>query len=187
MRAAILVATFAIGCAGPRKAYLDTLDRHTEMLLVSKDVFGTALRLRGTYLSPGFRDAMADERKRLMGVTDGDHTAFQTRMAEDVSSYHEVVFTAESALANARIRFGDDDRGWRIRLEADGTVEPLVQVTQVRSPSPLHEAIYAHLNMWNTLWIARFERTVDRPRTVTFHVGSGHGHDVLVFEGDAVR
>lgn len=176
-----------VACAKtPRGLYLDTLDTQTEALLVSHNL-GTALRLRGTYLSPSFRQALAEERKRLLGATDDDHTAFLRRMEDDGAAYHEVVFTAETAIVDQRATFTDDDSGWKVRLEADGKVEPLVTLYRVRRPTALHEQLYAHKNLWNELWIARFERTVARPSNVRFHVGSGFGHDALDFEGPQIQ
>lgn len=176
---ALLVAS--VGCVPKaRRDYERAVSDHTEMLVLAKD-FGTGLRLRGTYLDEDFRRALADERRRLLGVTDDDHTAFVARQERDVDAYHEVVFTAETAIIDTVLRFGEADDAFRLRLEADGVVEPLITVYKVRRPTPLHEALYPHKNLWNELWIARFERTVAAPREVVLHVGSGFGHDRLVW------
>lgn len=185
--AALLLA--AAGCVPKaRRAYERAVAENTEMLVISKD-FGTGLRLRGTLLDAGFRRALADERRRLLGVTDDDHAAFVDRQARDAAAYHEVVFTAETAIIDTVLRFGEGDDAFRLRLEADGVVEPLITVYKVRRPTPLHEALYPHKHLWNQLWIARFERTVAAPREVVLHVGSGFGHDRLRWSNadDATR
>lgn len=176
-----------VACAKtPRALYLDELDDNTEMMVVSHNL-GTALRLRATYMSNGFRETLASERQRLLDPTDEDQAAFIARMNDDGSVYHDVVFTAETGMPDHRVVFGDNDDTWRVRLEADGTVEQLVTVYRVRRPSALHEQLYAHKNKFNELWIARFARSVATPQEIVFHVGSGFGHDELVFSGEQLQ
>jgi len=186
-RLMLLCVLFVAGCAASkaRNAYLRSLDDQTDKLLVYRGV-GTALRLRGTYLSPGFREVLSEERRRLVGPTEQDHQAFVERMTSDATAYHDVVFTAESDI-QSRVAFGEADGLWRIRLVADGVAEKLISVHHVRRPTPLHEELYAHKNLWNELWIARFERTVTNPEEIRFHVGSGYGNNELVWTGDQVR
>lgn len=183
----LLPLLLLIACAkSPRSLYLDELDSQTEMLLVSHNM-GTALRLRGTYLSEGFRQTLAEERLRLTGTNDDDHARFLTRMADDGSAFHEVVFTAETAIVDAKASFGDNDDHWRVRLIADGVEESLVTVYKVRRPNTLHTQLYAHKSPYNELWIARFARTVAAPAEVRFHVGSGYGNKEITFSGDQLR
>ncbi len=183
LAATSLLLVGACAPRSPRALYEAALDGNTEMVVVSHNL-GTALRLRGTYLSPHFRRVLAEERKRLLDPTEEDHADFLKRMKDDGAAYHEMAFSAETAIIDARLEFGDNDDAWRVRLEADGEVETLVTVYRVRRPSALHQQLYAHMNLYNDLWIARFERTVQTPSKVTFHVGSGYGHDELVFEGE---
>lgn len=167
-----------VACAAsPRDAYLRDLRQHTRELRLY-DVFDTTLLLRGNYLDAAFREAIATERARLTGTTEDDHAAFVERMAEDHARFHEVVFSANSLRPAARV-FGDPTKGWAVRLEADGTVEPLVEVYEVRRPGSILRQLYAHHNEWSDLWIARFDKTVAAPDRVSFHVGSGWGHGSL--------
>jgi hypothetical protein len=175
----------ASGCVTARGQYLRTLDDHTGMGVVYRG-FGTALRFRATYLSPGFREALAEERRRLLDADASDHARFLSQMESDREAYHEVVFTAESDV-ETRTEFGDTDDVWRVRLEADGVPQPLVTVYRVRDVHALHEMIYAHKNIWNDLWIARFERITPTPGVLEFQVASGFGHDEVQWRGEAVR
>jgi hypothetical protein len=184
------LALGVLGSAGcprtPRGLYLDALGDQTEMAVIYNG-FGTALRLRATYLSPAFRAELAEERRRLTGCTDEAHARFVQMMAEDAATYHEVIFTAESDI-EAKTEFtGVGDDKWQIRLEADGAEQPLVTVYRVRDVSALHEMLYAHKNLWNELWIARFERKTAEPTTLRFTVGSGWGHDELLWTSDQLR
>ena len=179
----------AVGLLGPlagcptwsqQRTYDRQLDDHTQKLVIY-DGFATALIMRGTYLSPEFRQVMTDERQRLIAPSEADHAEFTRRMDDDGSAYHEIVFSADSALEEAD-QFGESDDGWVLRLTADGREEPLVTSYRVRRPSPLHRSLYGHLNIWSELWIARFARTVESPDEVILHVGSGYGNGTLRWE-----
>ena len=186
MHRLVALALLLTSCAkSPRNLYLRTLDGQTELGVVYSG-FSTALRMRATYLSGSFRHALADERRRLIGVDEADHERFLALMADDGAAYDEIVFSAESNV-EPLTRFGESDDVWQLRLIADGVEEPLVTVYQVRKPSALHEQIYAHLNLWNELWIARFQHTVDHPSKVEFSVGSGWGHDTVTWTVDQLR
>ena len=102
----IAVATLTAGCARRPTASTWTTLRADEMLLVKKNL-GTALRLRGTYLSDTFRRVVAEERGRLLGEAVTDDDAYLRRTLDDGSAYHEVVFTAETALIDAELKFGE--------------------------------------------------------------------------------
>lgn len=169
----------------PRRAYLNTLHDQTDLGVVYRG-FGTALRIRATYLSAPFREALADERERLLGEASTDHAAYRARMADEHTAYHEVIFTAESDL-EAVTTFGENDGGWRLRLLVDGIEEELVTVYRVRQPSALQSELFAHKNLWNELWVARFVRTVAAPAEVKLVVGSGFGHTELAWTGAAVE
>lgn len=62
-----------------------------------------------------------------------------------------------------------------------------VSINRGRAPTALHEMIYAHKNIWNELWIARFARTVNDPSTITFSVGSGYGHDTVTWGAEQLK
>lgn len=181
----VVLALLAACAKSPRGLYLTDLDDQTGKLVVQSDL-GTALRVRGTYLSPTFRTALADERQRLVGVDDENHSAFLARTRDDGDAYHEVVFTAESDM-ETRTRFGDTDAHWQLRLEADGDEQKLVTVHRVREPSSLHAHLYSHVTLWTELWIARFERSNPAPAELVLHVGSGYGHGVITWSGDQLR
>lgn len=183
--AVVLLALASIGARGKR-AYLDTYEAHTRHLLIYNG-FQTAMNLRGTLLEPRMRDAMADERRRLLNASDGDHAAFVTRMRDDGSAFHEVVFSADSGIRGFSERFGEGDATWNVHLLADGTEEPLVAIERVRKPTPMHQGLYPHVNKWSKLWIARFERTVASPRRIELRVGSGFGHGSLAWDLPASR
>lgn len=171
--AAIVLLTAIPGHSrSPRKQYLKDLGTWTEEVRRYKG-FATALILRATYLSEDMRGHLAEERRRLVNPSPEDHEAFVARMASDHAGYHDIVFSAMTPMPGAR-RFGEADTGWVIWLEADGKREELVSVEWIRRPSPLHRELYAHLNRWSELWIARFERTVESPDEVVLHVGSGY-------------
>jgi hypothetical protein len=171
-----------VGCPtwSQQRTYDRQLDAHTQKLVIY-DGFATALIMRGTYLSAEFRDLMADERERLIQPADADRIEFARRMDDDGSAYHEIVFSADSALEEAD-QFGTSDDGWILRLMADGQEETLVTSYRVRRPSPLHQNLYSHLNIWSELWIVRFARTVESPDEVILHVGSGYGNGTLRWE-----
>jgi hypothetical protein len=181
--AVVMVALLALGAAAkPRKAYVRFVEHHTRELILYSH-FETALILRGTYLSGDVRAALADERRRLLAPTDEDHAAFVETLRADGAAYHEVVFSADSAMADAR-RFGPPGtvHGWSVRLEADGHDEKLVTCTMERNPNPLQRSLYPHFNRWSDLWIARFEKTVQNPREIVLVVGSGYGNGRLVWQ-----
>jgi len=175
-----------LACAvGPRGQYVNTLWDQTGTVVIQRDL-GTGLRVRATYLSDSFRRTLSAERQRLLGVPDDDAAAFLARTLDDNVAFHEVVFTAESDLTRT-LRFGTDDSTFQLLLDADGTPQPLVTVFKVRQVTPLHEALYAHKNHWNELWIARFERTVPTPSTLRLRVGTGYGHDDITWTADQLR
>lgn len=173
MRYALLCGLL-LACATPRALYEQTFDAHSRTLKVYQG-FATSIILRGTYLSSGFREEMANERRRLLGATDSQHAEFRERMRTDLAAYHEVVFSANTPRF-PHMSFGDGERGWDVRLVADGKQERLIEAYRVRNPTALHQAIYPHYNIWADLWIARFEKTIPNPRDVEFHVGSGLGN-----------
>lgn len=175
---ALVALVVLLGAASPRKRYLNVYEAWTRELFVYWDV-ETALILRATYLSDEMREAIADERARLLGTSDGPE--YEQRLDSDGAAYHEVVFSADSGLPSAD-KFGTSDDGWIIELRADGTLEPLVTAYRVRKPNPLQRALYPHYNLWSDLWIARFQRTVTSPRRVELHVGSGYGNGKVVWE-----
>jgi len=174
LAAVLLLVALPSESISPRRAYLKDLDRWTDELKIYKG-FQTALILRATYLSAPMRTHLARERQRLVNPMPEDHQAFLERMKADNAEYHDVVFSAQTPLPAAR-RFGEADTGWVIWLEADGTREELVSVEWIRKPSALHRELYAHMNLWSELWIARFDKTVDDPDQVVLHIGSGYGH-----------
>lgn len=165
-----------------RQQYKRALKKATRELFIYRGL-ETALVLRGTYLSDEFRHRMVDERNRLVGPTSDDAATFERRVTEDGKVYHEVVFSADSAVPRGD-RFGGD--GWQLRLVADGTEEKLVTVFKVDHPTPLQNQIYLHQTLWSELWIARFQRTVADPATVELKVGGGYGHGELVWRLGAV-
>lgn len=171
---AVAMVALPASSISPRRAYEKELRSWTDELKVYRG-FQTALILRATYLSAEMRGTLAAERQRLVNPTPEDHQAFTARMQSDNTAFHDVVFSASTPLAAAQ-RFGEADTGWVIWLEADGTREKLLSVEHIRRPSPLHRELYAHLNLWSELWIARFEKTVADPDEVVLHVGSGYGN-----------
>lgn len=173
------VAFLSMG-ASERRTYLREHREYTRKLVLYFD-FSTALLLRATLLEPDFRVALAEERRRLLDPTAENHADFVGRMAADGAAFHEVVFAADSAFANAE-RFGPGDDRWNVRLEADGVDEPLIAVERVARPSPLHEALYAQHDQWSELWIARFTRTIVGPRAVSLHIGGGFGNGTCAWD-----
>jgi hypothetical protein len=174
---AVLVSSVLfLAAAAPTRPYKRALKAHTEDLVVYQG-FETALILRATLLTPSFREVYAEERRALKATTDADHAEFLRRSREDATAYHEVVFSADSPMGLDR--FGTDDSGWALRLEADGEPQALVTVYEVTKPTSVQQALFSHLNIWSELWIARFARTVERPAQVDLHIGSGFGHGVL--------
>ena len=177
MRRIAWAALLLLACNTPRQIYEREFERNSRTLKVYQG-FATSIILRGTYLSKGFRDEMANERRRLLGATDAQHQEFRDRMRDDLAAYHEVVFAANTPQVR-HMSFGVGDGGWTVRLVADGKQERVVDVYRVRRPTTLHQAIYPHLNLWSDLWIARFEKTIADPREVEFHVGSGLGNGAI--------
>ncbi|MEQ1570365.1 MAG: hypothetical protein ABMA64_32320 [Myxococcota bacterium] len=175
-RRALLLGAVALGSLGAsgRRRYLADHREWTRELKLYEG-FSTALLLRATLLEPEFRAILAAERRRLVNPSDADHAEFLARMERDGAAYHEVVFAADSSFDDAD-RFGDPDLGWGLRLRVDGAEARLVAVDRVRSPSPLHEALYVQHDIWSALWIARFERMSTAPRAIELLVGSGHGN-----------
>ncbi|TVQ91773.1 MAG: hypothetical protein EA397_09260 [Deltaproteobacteria bacterium] len=173
----LTLAALCLVAANPRRAYLRDVDQATEELKIYRG-FDTALILRGTLLDRPMRTALAEERKRLINPNDQNHSAFLERMSDDYERFHDIVFSASSPMPNART-FGESDAGWVLWLEADGTREEMVSVERVRRPSPLHQELYPHLNVWSKLWIARFAKTVKEPEEVVLHIGSGFGNGEL--------
>jgi len=174
-----IAALVACGSTRSRMVYEHTISQQTRTMKVYQGL-ATTLILRGTLLTPEFRDTLAAERRRLMAATDDNHQVFVNRMLDDGAAYHEVVFSADSPQPEGDI-FGETDAGWVVRLVADGVEEQLVTVYKVRRPTSLHRSLYTHLNIWSELWIARFVRTVQQPNQVEFHVGSGYGNGSLVW------
>jgi hypothetical protein len=168
-----------------RKTYLKHYEAMTRKLVLYWD-FETALILRGTYLAPDFRMQLAEERRRLLNVTDGDHDSFVAMMKSDADAYHEIVFSADSGMPEGQ-KFGNGDDGWQVRLFADGTQETLVTVFKEQRPNMMQRSLYPHFNKWSDLWIARFRRTVTDPDTIVFEVGGGYGHGELVWDGQRSR
>lgn len=180
-----LVIAGTLGCHGPRADYEKALWSATEELRVTWRM-GTALDLRATYLSAGFRERMLAEQVRLLGPV-GDHEAAATRSAQDLAAYHEIVFSAATGLYDDRLDFGTDE-GWQISLLDDqGVPQPLVTVYELRRASSLQRELFAHDTMWSELWVARFARATAEPAALVFHVGSGYGHGSARFEGDQLR
>ncbi len=182
MFAALLALTLVSCAKSPRALYEATLDDQTELVVVNKHL-GTALRMRATYLSDTFRAQMAAERKRLIDATDEDDASFVRRMQDDASAYHEVVLTVETDLVDQEVTLGTTDDGWKLRLVADGVEQPLVTVYKVAEPNPLHHGLYAYLNLWNELWIARFQKVTTSPTELVLKVGSGFGHGEVHWTG----
>jgi len=173
----------SVASASPRserRAYLAAYDDHTQKLTVYND-FTTALLLRATLLDGDFRETLATERQRLLDATDDNADAFQRRMTSDLEMYQEVVFSADSAMPGP-LTFGPGDDQWNVRLTADGVEQELVTVYKVRTPTPLHQGLYPHVNLWSSLWIARFHRTIAHPRHVDLHVGSGFGNGTVAWD-----
>ncbi|TNE92225.1 MAG: hypothetical protein EP330_02535 [Deltaproteobacteria bacterium] len=165
--------------ATPSRTYKRALKAHTEELIVYEG-FETALIMRATLLTRDFRDTYADERRTLTGTSDEEHADFVRRNREDATAYHEVVFSSDSPKPNHQFGTGED--GWMLRLEADGQPQSLVTVYELDKPTSVQRALFTHLNIWSELWVARFASTVENPRLVELHVGSGYGHGTLSWD-----
>ena len=74
-----------------------------------------------------------------------------------------------------------------LRLEADGQPQSLVTVYEVDKPTSVQRALFKHLNIWSDLWVARFASTVEDPRLVELHVGSGYGNGTLSWDLAGLR
>lgn len=179
--AALLLCAGLLVAAGPRRTYEKELRTWTDELKVYRN-FDTALILRATYLDAPMRRLLADERRRLMNPTPEDHAAFEQRMADDQGRFHDIVFSAQTPIA-AATTFGEADTGWVLWLEADGNRQKLISIERIRKPTSLHRELYAHMNVWSELWIARFEKTVQDPDDVVLHVGSGFGNGDVSWTG----
>jgi hypothetical protein len=182
----LFLAGTAAGIATPawartaRKVFLDVHEEWTREVRIYNGFF-TALLARGTWLSPEFRVALAEERRRVFDPTPEDHQAFVSRMQSEGAQYHEVVIGADSPYREAN-QFGaqGDDR-WNLRLEADGRVLPCVEVVHVRRPTPLQRHLYPQVNIWSELWLARFENQVTNPVDLRLHVGGGYGNGEMAW------
>lgn len=174
-----LSALALVAAKNPRRSYVKVHEAHTEQLLVYFG-FATALNLRATLLTAEMRAAMKAERSRLMAPTPENRADYAARMDRDLAAYHEIVFSADSGIDRAD-RFGTTDGQWNVRLVADGVEQPLVAIEEIRRPTPVHHALFPHLNHWSDLWIARFERVTAAPARVEVVVGSGYGNGTLVF------
>lgn len=179
-RRAVLSGMASVALAGrahagrPARQYYREWRRNTRKLVVYRE-FGTALILRATLLEPAFRAILAEERHRLLGEADAGDAAFRERMQTDGDAFHEVVFAADSG-ENDDPKFGQSDAKWNLRLAVDGRDAPLVTVEHIRRPTPVHRALYLQLDIWNELWIARFERVSEQPDDVRLALGSGFGN-----------
>ncbi len=179
-----LLLVFSLGAKADRQArreYLQGYASLTRELTLYWD-FETALKLRGTYLTPAYRMQLAEERRRLLHAPEAEHQTFVATMKSDGEAYHEVVFSADSGMPEGE-HFGNGDDGWHVRLFADETQETLVTVFEEKNPNMLQRSLYPHFNMWSDLWVARFRRTVTNPDKVVFELGGGYGHGELVWEG----
>lgn len=174
----LLAALVLLAAASPTRSYKKALREDTRELVLYQG-FQTALIMRATLLTPEFRGAYAEERRRLTGTHTEEHADFLRRNEEDAAVYYEVVFSSDSGLPEHH--FGTTDQGWRLRLEADGQAQELVTVHEIRDPTTVQRALFKHLNIWSELWVARFAKTVNAPRVVELHVGSGYGHGTLTW------
>ena len=105
--ALLLVSALASVAAKPRREYLRTYDAYTEHVVVYFG-FSTALNMRATLLTRSMREALHKERVRLMSPSDENAADFEARMARDLDAYHEIVFSADTAVQNAE-KFGTTD------------------------------------------------------------------------------
>ena len=163
-----------------RRDYRKAYRSHTDKLVVY-DGFATALILRATYLSASFRESMTTERARLLQPSTADQVAYAEKMSQDHGQYYDFYFSAGSSLEDGE-RFGEGDKGWHIRLLVDDKEAPLVSLERIQHPNPLYRALFDHINPWSDLWLARFQRTEQRPQELELHVGSGYGHGTLSFD-----
>ena len=146
--------------------------------------FGIALSLTGTYESDDFRRALIDERIAQLGLSKAGNDVFEARLRAEGRQFHEVVLSAENGLPSV-VSFGTDpERGWALQLTADGKDEPFVFALRIKSPNSLQRHLYPQTSVWRELWIARFERSVAKPREVVLQVSSGYGTGQLRWEAD---
>ena len=171
--AAAATALPAAANADPaRRSYLRAWRNVTRKLVVYQG-FGTALHARITYLSPAFRQVLADERHRLLGHADASDAVFRARMRDDGSAFHEFVIGADSG-EDQDPKFGNTDARWNLRLTTPSGDLPLLHVEHIRRPTPVHQGLYPQLNIWSELWIARFEGGA--APSMSLNVGSGLGN-----------
>lgn len=163
-----------------RRAYLRAHRAVTEQLVIYKG-FETALLMRATLIDPLFLDALSRERARLLGPALDDPERLIQEMELDREGIFEVVFAADSGMPFGK-DFAPDEKGWTLRMEADGEEQPLIRVEHIRRPSPMQRALFPQITIWAELYVARFERTVASPSFIELHVGSGYGHDTLRWE-----
>jgi hypothetical protein len=174
--AAALCTPFAAHAGSQRKTYLRAWKAQTRKLIIYKG-FGTALAVRVTWLSDGFRPVLADERNRLIGDADAGDDTFRDRMRTDGRQYHEFIIGADSGEPE-RPKFGNTDARWNLQLTAAGQSHGLVEVEHIRRPTPVHRGLYPQLNIWSELWIARFERG-ESNSPLSLAVGSGLGNGIV--------
>lgn len=168
-----------------RRTYLDVHQDWTREIRIYNGFF-TALVARGTWLSPEFRVAAAEERRRVFDPTGEEHQAFVGRTTAEGTSWHEVVLGVDSPFEEAnRLGAQGDDR-WNLRLTADGAELRCAEVSLVRKPTPLHRQLYPQLNLWSELWVARFENTAPNPRELVLHVGGGYGNGEMTWRRSGV-
>jgi hypothetical protein len=165
----------------PRKQYLDVHERWTRELRLYNGFF-TALIARGTLLSDEMRAWMATERQRMYDLPPENNAAFLADMKDQGAKFHEVFLATDSSFPDAE-KFGaqGDDR-WNLRFVADGVDQPAVDVSHVRKPTPLQHELFPQLNIWSSLWIARFENKNPAPRSAVLHIGGGYGHGEMDWE-----
>jgi hypothetical protein len=164
----------------PRRSYLDAHDEWTREIRVYNGFF-TALLARGTWLSPEFRQALAEERRRVFDPTPEDHQAFLARMAEEAARWHELVLGVDSPFDEAETYGAQGDDRWNLRLTADSVELPCVEVSHVRKPTPLQRDLYPQVNLWSALWVARFENKAPNPQELVLHVGGGYGNGEMAW------
>lgn len=181
---AAALAAAPAGARSPRKSFLDVHEEWTREVRIYNGLF-TALLARATLLSPAFRVALAEERRRAFVPTPEDHQAFVARMVDEAGRYHELAFAADSPYPEAQ-RFGaqGDDR-WNLRLEADDVVLPCIEVSHVRKPTPLQHHLYPQVNIWSELWFARFENKAPNPKNLVLHIGGGYGNAEMAWRRSA--
>lgn len=175
--ALVLLVGMLGGWSKDRRAYLKVLHAHTERVQIYHHL-ATAMNGNALLLTPAMRDALAQERTRLLLPDEDNRKAFAERMEADATAYHEVVLSIDSAMP-AGERFGPGDGHWNLRMVVDGKQAGLVAVEHVRRPTHLHRSLYAFHDKWSEMWIARFERVSESPSTVELVVSGGYGNKTL--------